>query len=108
VIAINGRSQWVAPKGLKLGLSIAALEKTNGKPFKLTGFGADGTASVLSWEGGGLSSLSGGCKVGMRLAADAKAPEEARKAAEGAKEFLSNDAAMRATRPTVVEILIGY
>jgi len=108
VIAINGRSQWVAPKGLKLGTPLAALEKSNGKPFKLTGLAADGTASVVSWDGGGLSSLPGGCKVGMRLAADAKAPEDARKAVAGGKEFLSSDAAIRAVRPTVVEILIGY
>ena len=75
IIAINGRSQWVAPKGLKLGLPIAAIEKANGRPFKLSKFGADGGASVLGWEGGALSTLPGGCKVGMRLVADQKAPD---------------------------------
>jgi hypothetical protein len=108
VIAINGRSQWSAPKGIKLGLSLAALEKANGKPFKLTGFGADGAASVAGWDGGALSELPGGCKVGMRLIADKKAPEAARKALAADKEFLSNDAAVRALKPTVGEILIGY
>ena len=108
VIAINGKSQWTAPKGLKLGLPLAALEKMNGRPFKLSGFGADGTASVAGWEGGGLSSLPGGCKVGMRLAADSKAPADARNALAADKEFLSNDASMRAVKPVVVEILIGY
>jgi hypothetical protein len=108
IIAINGRSQWVAPKGLKLGLTLAALEKANGKPFKLTGFGADGSSSVAGWEGGALSQLPGGCKVGMRLGADQKAPEAARKAVAGDKEMLSSDAAVRAINPTVVEILIGY
>jgi hypothetical protein len=107
VIAINGRSQWVAPKGMKLGLAIAALEKANGRPFKLSGFGADGAASVLGWEGGALSSLPGGCKVGMRLLADPKAPEDAR-AAAAEKEYLSNDPGVRALKPTVGEILIGY
>src|SRR5262245_53127475 len=38
VIAINGRSGWAAPRGVRLGLQLAALEKINGKPFKLTGF----------------------------------------------------------------------
>jgi hypothetical protein len=108
VIAINGKSQWIAPKGLKLGLAIAALEKANGRPFKLTGFGADGAASVLGWEGGALSSLPGGCKVGIRLFADSKAPQEARNAVGGDKELMSSDAGVRAVKPAVGEILIGY
>lgn len=108
VIAINGKSQWIAPKGMKLGLPLAALEKANGKPFKLSGFAADGTAGVAGWEGGALGSLPGGCKVGMRLAADSKAPAQARNAVAGDKEVLSNDPGVRALKPTVVEILIGY
>lgn len=108
LIAINGKSQWVAPKGLRLGLAIAALEKSNGRPFKMSGFGKDGVASVLGWEGGALSSLPGGCKVGLRLTADAKAAQEARDVVAGDKEFLSNDAGVRAIKPTVGEILIGY
>jgi hypothetical protein len=108
VIAINGQSQWIAPKGLKLGLPLAAVEKINGRPFKLTGFGADGAASVVSWEDGALATLPGGCKIGMRLFEDRKAPEQARKAVAGDSEFLSNDANVRAVRPTIGEILIGY
>lgn len=108
IIAINGKSQWVAPKGLKLGMPLAAVEKLNGKPFKIGGFGADGQASVLGWEGGALSSLPGGCKVGLRLAADSKAPPDARSAVTGDKQLLSNDASLRAVKPAVAEILIGY
>jgi hypothetical protein len=108
VIAINGKSQWSAPKGLKLGLTVAALEKMNGRPFKVSGFGADGAASVVGWEGGSLTSLPGGCKVGMRLFADPKSAEAARSAVAGDKELLSNDAGLRAVKPTVGEILIGY
>jgi hypothetical protein len=108
VIAINGKSQWTAPKGLRLGLPLATLEKLNGKPFKLSGFGADGIASVAGWEGGALSSLPGGCKVGIRLAADAKAPQDERTAVTGEKELLSSDARVRAVKPAVMEILIGY
>jgi len=108
LIAINGKSQWSAPKGMKLGLPLAALEKANGKPFKLSGFGADGTAGVAGWDGGALSTLPGGCKIGMKLAADTKASADAKSAVAGDKEFLSSDASVRALKPTVVEILIGY
>jgi hypothetical protein len=108
IIAINGKSQWTAPKGLKLGMPLAAVEKLNGKPFKVGAFGADGQASVLGWEGGALSSLPGGCKVGMRLSVDNKTPPDARSAVAGDKQFLSNDASLRAVKPSVAEILIGY
>jgi hypothetical protein len=108
VIAINGKSQWVAPKGLKLGLTLPAIEKANGRPFKVGGFGADGSASVLGWEGGALSALPGGCKVGIRLVADSKASQDARSAVAVDKGFLSNDASVLAVKPSVGEILIGY
>ena len=105
LVVINGQSQWVAPKGLKLGTPLAALEKANGRPFKISGFAADGTASVAGWEGGALSALPGGCKVGIRLAADSKA---AAGATAGDKELLSNDASLKAIKPAIAEILIGY
>jgi len=108
VIDINGKSQWSAPKGMKLGLPLAAIEKANGRPFKLSGFDAEGSAGVAGWEGGALSTIPGGCKIGMRLAADPKVPKEARAAVTGDKEILSNDAGVRALKPMVVEILIGY
>jgi hypothetical protein len=108
LVVINGQSQWVAPKGLKLGTPLAVLEKANGRPFKLSGLDAGGSTSVLGWEGGALTSLPGGCKVGIRLVADSKAPEDARGAVAGQKELLSNDANWRAIKPTVAEILIGY
>jgi hypothetical protein len=107
VIAINGQSGWIGPRGLKLGMPLPTLEKLNGKPFKLTGFGAGGS-TVADWQGGALSSLPGGCKVGLRLSADARATEEARKRVADAKELESSDAGVRAVRPTVSEILIGY
>jgi hypothetical protein len=108
IIAINGKSQWTAPKGIKLGMPLAALEKANGKPFKISGFDKDGTTAIAGWEDGALSKLPGGCKMGMRLRADAKAPEEARGNVTGNKELLSSDANVRAVKATVVEILIGY
>jgi hypothetical protein len=93
---------------MKLGLSLTALEKANGRPFKISGFGPDGIAEVVGWESGALSTLPGGCKLGMRLAADPKAPPEARSSIASDKELLSSDANIQALKPNVVEILIGY
>lgn len=107
LIVINGQSGWTTPKGLRLGLALAALEKINGKPFQIAGFDQDNAGTVVDWQGGALASLPGGCSVGIRLAPDAKAPETARAAAAG-KTILSSEASLRALRPAVAEILIGY
>ncbi|MPZ38260.1 MAG: hypothetical protein GEU95_09350 [Rhizobiales bacterium] len=107
VIVINGKSAWSAPRGIKLGTQLAAIEKLNGRPFKITGFGADGSTAA-DWQEGAMLSLQGGCKVGMRFVADPRAPEDARSRLAGQKELLSNDPNVRAIRPTVAEILIGY
>jgi hypothetical protein len=104
LVVINGRSQWSAPRGVKLGAQLAALERINGRPFKLSGFAADGTASVVGWEGGALTSLPGGCKIGIKLAANASATA----GLSGDKELRSNDPALKAAKPAIAEILIGY
>ena len=107
VIVITGQSTWTGPKGLRLGLTLSALEKLNGKAFRLSGFDQPDGSAVLDWQGGALASLSGGCKVGIKLAPDRNAAAAALKAA-GGKELGSSDAAVRAVKPTVAEIILGY
>jgi hypothetical protein len=107
LIVINGKSAWAAPKGLRLGLALAALEKINGKPFQIAGFDQDNAGTVVDWQGGALASLPGGCRVGVRLVPDAKASESARGEASG-KTIASNEASVRALKPAVAEIILGY
>jgi hypothetical protein len=107
LIVINGQSTWTGPKGLHLGLPIAALEKLNGKPFQLAGFDQDNAGAALDWQGGALDKIPGGCKVSVRVVPDPKATEDARKAAAG-KTLMSNDAVVRAVQPKIAEIIIGY
>jgi hypothetical protein len=108
LIVINGKSTWTAPGGMKLGLTLAQLEKLNHKPFKLKGFDKDGTATVSDWDGGQLATLAGGCKSGMSLQADPKTPPDEVAALAADKEYSASDPAMRAVKPVVSEILIGY
>jgi hypothetical protein len=108
LIVINGQSNWIAPKGVHLGLGLQALEKLNKKPFKLKGFNKDNIAAVSDWQGGALATLPGGCKFGINMMPDPKATAEARSAVTADKDFDSNDAAMLAAKPIVGEILIGY
>lgn len=107
LIDINRQSTWSGPKGLHLGLPIAAVEKINGKPFQLAGLDQDNAGRVVDWQAGSLDKLPGGCKIGVRLDPDAKASDDARKAAAG-KTLMSNDAAVRALQPKIAEIIIGY
>jgi hypothetical protein len=105
LIDIADKSIWTGPGGLRLGLTLEQLEKLNKKPFKLKGFDKDGIASVASWDDGALAKLPGNCKAGVNMHAEAKgdAAELPDKA-----EYNSDDPALRALKPTVAEILIGY
>jgi hypothetical protein len=107
LIVITGQSVWTGPKGLRLGLALAALEKLNGKPFKVSGFDQPEGSAVTDWQGGALANLPGGCKVGIKLAADRKAAANVL-AAAGGKELTSDDPKIRAVKPTVAEIIFGY
>ncbi len=110
VVAINGQSTWSAPKGVKLGMTIAVLEKLNGKPFALDGFKGENGGLVTSWNGGALEKL-GDCKIGVRFAPAANSPAPAAGAVDvltSDKEFLSNAPAMKPLAPKISEIIVGY
>jgi hypothetical protein len=107
LIVIGGQSTWSAPGGLRLGQSVEQLEKLNHKPFKLKGFDTDHVATVSDWDGGALGMLAGGCKAGVSLRAEKTSPD-ALTALPADKEFSSSDQTIRAAKPRVSEILIGY
>ena len=108
MIVIEGQSTWAAQKGVHLGLPLAALEKVNGKPFKLMGFEKGGMAIVSDWNGGALGLLTDGCKIDVQFKPDPKAPADALAAVSSDKEFVSSDPAVRAAKPTVGEIIVAY
>jgi len=108
LIVITGQSDWTAPGGLRLGLALAELEKLNHKSFKLKGFDKNGIATISDWGGGELASLAGGCNAGLNLRADPKVSAKIISALSPNKEYASSNPQMRAAKPTVSEILIGY
>jgi hypothetical protein len=107
LIVINGASNWSAPGQLRLGLTLSQLEQINGKPFKLSGFDKNNVAALTNWNGGELSLIAGGCKVGISVRSRA-ASASALSALPADREFASSDTAMRAVNPEVSEILIAY
>jgi len=106
LVAINGKSSWIAPKGVKLGLTPAALQRINGRPFTLRGFGGDHGGEVTDWQGGALATLPGGCRIGARFAAGSRRAPGADLV--GDKDIASNAPSLRRLAPTVAEIVIGY
>jgi hypothetical protein len=70
--------------------------------------GHGGSGAALLGDGGALATLAGDCKPGLSLRADAKASAEKIGALSADKEYSSSDPAIRAAKPTVSEILIGY
>jgi len=108
LIVINGQSTWTGPKGLRIGLQLAAIERLNGKPFKLKGFNNDNIGVVSDWQGGAFGELTGGCRLGIYLRPDASAAAAARSGLSAGAEFASNDAGVKAVKPTIAEIIIGY
>ena len=89
-------------------MTLPELEKLNHKPFKIKGFDKDGVATVSDWDGGALATLPGGCKSGLSLHADPKVSADALSELTADKEYSSSDDAIRAVKPVVTEILIGY
>jgi hypothetical protein len=89
-------------------LTLAELERLNGKPFKLSGFDKNNVAALSNWNGGTLASPAGGCKIGVSLRAASTASASAISALPSDREFNSADAALRAVNPTVSEILVAY
>jgi hypothetical protein len=108
LIVIAGQSTWAAPGGLRLGQTLEQVEKLNHKPFKLKGFDKDRIATGSDWDGGALAMVAAGCKPGVSLRADAKASAEEIGALSADEEYSSSDPAIRAAKPIVSEILIGY
>jgi hypothetical protein len=63
-------SRWRTPNGVALGTDIRALERANGRPFRLTGLQIEGGGggAVVSWAGGRLERpVSGQCRNGVHL-----------------------------------------
>src|SRR5204863_7666691 len=108
LVLIGGQPTWPAPHGVRLGLELAALEKLNRKPFRVKGFDNEGIAAVVDWESGAFDQLPGDCRLRVFFRPDPKTSAAARSAISSDKAFASSDRVMRAVKPTVSEILIGY
>jgi hypothetical protein len=63
IILRGDRSRWQVGPGISLNTSLTDLERLNGKPFTLAGFGWDYAGVVTDWNGGTLDSSLAGIKL---------------------------------------------
>lgn len=112
VIRIQGQhSSWQTPAGLTVGMQLLTVERINRRPFRLAGFGFDGSGYVSSWSHGALEDPpSAPCTMHARLS-----PGEARttepsmfRQVVGDRVFSSGHPAMQALNPVIYEILLRY
>lgn len=106
-------SRWRTPNGIVLGANLRALERANGRPFRLAGLQIDGGGggAVLSWARGLLEMpLSNQCRHGVHLqpAYDGtEAPKLMQQVASGL-EYSSGHPAFQALNPRVVLLTLAF
>ena len=107
LILRGGRTRWSLNGGVSLGTSLPELERLNGGPFKLAGFGWDYSGVVYDWSRGRLDSLLPGVKV--YLDPGPKAYESAPyKQVLGDTEYSSDLPAMHQLSPAVYQIFVDF
>jgi hypothetical protein len=111
-LRVSGDStRWRVGPGITLGTDLATLERLNGAPFTLSGFGWDYGGTVGAWAGGALDSIVPQGGLLLRLAVPAGAAPERVAVAEslsGDRPFRSDDPRMRRANPEVREIHLFY
>lgn len=113
-IIVHEPSAWrVALPGdstasLGIGTELATVEAANRKPFTLNGFGWDGAGYVGEWSGGRLTKLDGGCSLSLRFGPSPQARPAALAKVSGDKPFASNAPGMRAVKPRIEQISLGW
>ena len=104
---IKGKSGWVGPNGLRLGMPLEEVEKLNGRAFTLTGFSWD-LGGYADLSGGALQKPPGGCHVNLRFEPTVDLNEAQTNEITGDREISSSLPAMRESKPVVTEVNIGY
>ncbi|HET9250952.1 MAG TPA: hypothetical protein VFP58_02395 [Candidatus Eisenbacteria bacterium] len=107
-ILAGTKSQWQLPRGITLGTTLHDLERMNGRPFFLAGFGWDYAGAVLSWNGGSLDSIFGtDTRLFLRPPPDGNADAHQAQAM-GDRPFSSSSHPMRAINPRVARIRVEF
>lgn len=113
LIQLTGeKSIWKTQDGISLGTRLKELERINGKPFVLAGFGWDYEGTVVSWDGGKLEREfeKDGRAVLLRLSdqTDYEVPVEEAGSVSGDRDFPSSNQVMQKINPKVYQIIVEF
>jgi hypothetical protein len=101
------RSEWTVAPGISLGTSLQELERINGRPFTLAGFGWDYAGVITEWGGGTLDRAL----AGVKLYVD-PGPEQYQSPAYsqvlGDRDYSSSLAPMQQLNPRVGQIFVDF
>lgn len=107
LILRGSRSLWQVGPGISLGTSLQELERLNGRPFTLAGFGWDYAGVVTDWKGGALDSALAGVKLYLD---PGPAQKESAPYSQvlGDRDYSSALPAMRQLAPRVYQIFVDF
>jgi hypothetical protein len=102
-------SRWRTGAGIAAGEDLLALERANGRPFRLRGFRSEAGGRVLSWSAGRLEAQFEPClTVTLSLAEGSRGSGSLERQVIGGRELSSGHPAMQALNPRVVAIQLFY
>jgi hypothetical protein len=101
ILIDDKESQWTAGNGLRLALNLQQVEALNKRPFRVSGFDTD-FFGMVSFRGGALEHVRGGCVQGVRFAPDAD------NRTPNGDILLSNDPKLRSLDLKVIQIFVHY
>ena len=113
----RGPCRWELQNGIKVGTRLAELEKLNGGPLTISGFGYNYGGNVLSWDSGKLAALDCNVRVILTLDGDRsraggdytiQLTSDERHAVSGDRPISSSVPAMRKLNPAVVGMLVQF
>jgi hypothetical protein len=107
-IEVSGeKNRWLAPYGVKIGMTIQDVEKRNGAPFKIHGFAFDYAGSTIFGESK-LGRLPGRCSLHAYFEIEGGQPPDHLKKFIGEVEIDSNDKDLLTLKPKIRAYSIGF
>ncbi|HSJ76062.1 MAG TPA: hypothetical protein VK899_07775, partial [Gemmatimonadales bacterium] len=107
VILRGAQSKWQVGQGISLGTSLRDLERLNGRPFVLAGFGWDYAGVITDWKGGALDSTLTGIKLYLDPGS-AQQQSAAYSQVLGDRDYSSDLPAMQQLNPRVAQIFVDF
>jgi hypothetical protein len=105
---LGEKCRWHTSTGIGFGTTLKDLERRNGKPFHMTGFGFDLGGNIISFEGGKLARELTGLLLTLGPQNDEdgeyfpKVTQDETSTVQGDKIISSNDPVMQKLNPQVI------